>query len=415
NFSSLSLVCNARRSFNGEQETPEGFPAVANNFVKGASFSPDGTCLLTSSDDTVLRVFEVPRGALQPAPEGEPEGRESSAASLASSATEEDWSPCLGSVEGETVYDFAWYPYMSSIEPATSVFVSTSRDHPLHMWDAFTGKLRATYRAYDHLDEVVAANSVSFNTFGTKIFAGKYDSSYNRMIRVFDVAQPGRSFEARPTCKTRKSKVGQRGIISSLAFSPDSFGGGLFAAGSYAKTICLYSENRQVAAIRGRAVAELATPTIGGITHLMFAPDGISLFSGSRKDSDIVCWDIRQTGEVIYTPVRQADTNQRIMFDIDPSGRYLATGSTDNMALVYDIAKKEQICSLENQPDAVGSVCFHPFAALLGVCTGQRHFHLDTVAGSDSSDDDQSEDTAPESSPWRNGVTLYNFGQLSTR
>lgn len=61
---------------------------------------------------------------------------------------------------------------MSSSEPATSVFVSTSRDHPLHMWDAFTGNLRATYRAYDHLDEVVAANSVCFNTAGDKIFAG---------------------------------------------------------------------------------------------------------------------------------------------------------------------------------------------------------------------------------------------------
>ena len=64
------------------------------------------------------------------------------------------------------------------------------------------------------------------------------------MIRVFDVAQPGRSFEARPTSKTRKSKSGQRGIISALAFSPDTSGGGLFAAGSYAKTICLYSANR---------------------------------------------------------------------------------------------------------------------------------------------------------------------------
>lgn len=61
---------------------------------------------------------------------------------------------------------------MSSAEPATSVFVSTSRDHPLHMWDAFTGNLRATYRAYDHLDEVVAANSVCFNAAGDKIFAG---------------------------------------------------------------------------------------------------------------------------------------------------------------------------------------------------------------------------------------------------
>lgn len=69
------------------------------------------------------------------------------------------------------------------------------------------------------------------------------------MIRVFDVDQPGRSFEARPTCKTRRSKVGQRGIISALAFSPDPSGGGLFAAGSYAKTICLYSENRRVIAL----------------------------------------------------------------------------------------------------------------------------------------------------------------------
>lgn len=71
------------------------------------------------------------------------------------------------------------------------------------------------------------------------LFAG-----YNRMLRVFDVSQPGRSFEARPTCKTRKSKTGQRGIISALAFCPETCGGGLFAAGSYGKTICLYSENR---------------------------------------------------------------------------------------------------------------------------------------------------------------------------
>lgn len=69
---------------------------------------------------------------------------------------------------------------MSSAEPATSVFVSTSRDHPLHMWDAFTGELRATYRAYDHLDEVVAANSVCFNTAGDKIFAGNVGYPINR-------------------------------------------------------------------------------------------------------------------------------------------------------------------------------------------------------------------------------------------
>lgn len=45
------------------QDLAPGLP-TANNFLKGASFSPDGTCLLTSSDDTVLRVFEVPDHAL---------------------------------------------------------------------------------------------------------------------------------------------------------------------------------------------------------------------------------------------------------------------------------------------------------------------------------------------------------------
>lgn len=49
---------------------------------------------------------------------------------------------------------------------------------------------------------------------------------------------------------------------------------------------------------RGRAVAELATPTMGGVTHLKFTPDGRLLFSGSRKDDGIVCWDIRRTKEV---------------------------------------------------------------------------------------------------------------------
>lgn len=69
------------------------------------------------------------------------------------------------------------YPHMSSAEPSTCVYVSTSRDHPLHLWDAFTGNLRATYRAYDHLDEVVAANSVCFNNGGNKIFAGQVGHS----------------------------------------------------------------------------------------------------------------------------------------------------------------------------------------------------------------------------------------------
>jgi WD40 repeat protein len=36
------------------------------NFTKGVRWSPDGTCLLTCSDDNVLHVFETPRHLIYP-------------------------------------------------------------------------------------------------------------------------------------------------------------------------------------------------------------------------------------------------------------------------------------------------------------------------------------------------------------
>jgi WD40 repeat protein len=33
-----------------------------NNFTKGVRVSPDGLCILTNSDDHVLRLFEIPHG-----------------------------------------------------------------------------------------------------------------------------------------------------------------------------------------------------------------------------------------------------------------------------------------------------------------------------------------------------------------
>ncbi|KAK3011110.1 hypothetical protein RJ639_012669 [Escallonia herrerae] len=53
-------------------------------------------------------------------------------------------------------------------DPVTCVFASTTRDHPIHLWDATSGELRCTYRAYDAMDEISAAFSVGFNPVGTK-------------------------------------------------------------------------------------------------------------------------------------------------------------------------------------------------------------------------------------------------------
>lgn len=41
---------------------------------------------------------------------------------------------------------------------------------------------------------MVAANCVSFNLDGSQIYCG-----FNKMLRVFDTARPGRNFQERPT------------------------------------------------------------------------------------------------------------------------------------------------------------------------------------------------------------------------
>lgn len=64
-----------------------------------------------------------------------------------------------------------------------------------------------------------------------------------------------------------------------------------------------------------------------GITQLQFSPDGLKLYSGSRKgDNDIVCWDLRNVGQTLYSAERTVTTNQRIYFDISSDGKYLISG-----------------------------------------------------------------------------------------
>jgi WD40 repeat protein len=72
---------------------------------------------------------------------------------------------------------------------------------PVKIWDACTGQLRASYRAYDDADEITAAASVAFSPDGSQLVAG-----YNKALRVFDVTRPGR--ECRKIATYRKRQEG---------------------------------------------------------------------------------------------------------------------------------------------------------------------------------------------------------------
>ena len=98
----------------------------SSNFTKGCKWSPDGTCILTASDDNTYRIFEtpvihfsIPDLAHSPA--------------FGQLGIVPDWSSVLQVSAGESVYDYQWLPSMNSADPVSCVFASTTRDHPVKM------------------------------------------------------------------------------------------------------------------------------------------------------------------------------------------------------------------------------------------------------------------------------------------
>ncbi|XP_058036213.1 telomerase Cajal body protein 1 [Ahaetulla prasina] len=318
------------------------------NFLKGCKWAPDGTCLVTNSADNTLRIYNLP-----------PELYAEQWGDVA------EMSPVLRMAEGDTLYDYCWFPLMNSSQPETCFLASSSRDNPVHVWDAFSGQLRASFRPYNHLDELTAAHSLCFTPDGARLFCG-----FDKMVRVFDTSRPGRSCENRPTFV---KKQGQSGIISCIAFSPTQ---PLYACTSYAKTVGLYSR------AEGDPLAMLVGHR-GGVTHAVFSPDGFYLFTGGRKDAEILCWDLRQPGEIVFALSRTVATNQRIYFDLDPSGRYLLSGNTSGQITAWDTTQPppadppavlQPVLQFQAVGDCVNGISLHPSLPLLATASGQRQF-----------------------------------------
>eukprot|EP00873_Tetraselmis_striata_P001711 jgi/Tetstr1/421975/TSEL_001221.t1 len=330
------------------------------NYLKGVRWAPDGCCLLAAAEDGWLRVFDLPQSAL----DCEPQGAESLPTGLRVE-------------EGELIYDYAWYPAFRAAEPASCCFLTSCRAHPIHLWDACGGGIRASYRAYDAVDEVTAAYSVAFNSEGSKIYAG-----YNKAIRVFDTTRPGRFYKTVTTQAKKLEGGGLRGIVSCLAFSPQN--NDLFAAGTYSREIGIFGADIDALqlVLRGHR---------GGVTQIQFSPDGNYLYSGARKDGEIICWDVRFTPGPVYRLQRgTANTNQRIQFDIEPCGRHLGTGQEDGRIQLYDLTTGEATSEVQVGSDTVNGFQFHPSLPFVATASGHRRYLLapDTDDSSSGGEDD---------------------------
>ena len=309
------------------------------------------------------------------------------------------------------------------------------RDQPVHLYDAYTGAVRATYRPYNRLDEMESPTVVHFS--GDRIFCAGFRT--DRVLHIFDAAVPGRDSTVLRLGKTRHSSDGQKGIVSALASTPDAryFCVGTYAPGSIyvyddraghfsdhtvLNGLCVVGHGRSHSRKKRRfvhaedptnsALAEsllgdafihqakakwFQTRTQGGVTQLKFAPNQeYILYSASRRSDSILVWDLRMmssNANESSSPIRgigsfqtSLDTNQRLEFDLSEDGSHLFAGGLDQCVRVYETKTGKLVQKLSDLDDAANGVsftCLSNQACYLAVATGSRRFPKD-----DDNDDD---------------------------
>ena len=332
------------------------------NYLRGIRFSPDGTQIMTNARDNTLRLYDN-------------NGKEQ-----------------LQISEPETIYNFQYYPFQQSSMPSSCCVLTCSKAQPVHLWDTnlqYKPFVRATYRA-DRNGEFVYPLSARFTPDGTQVY-----TTSERTVRVFDVSRPGNEFEERLTCETRRSRFGQKGMLSCIAFEPY---GSCYAVGSFQGSCWIYT-------MSGQPVCSLRIPSKNrGVTQVQFDNDGRLVFVACRRDSFVYAFDIRKSRDLLLKLRRSntKTTNQRIGFDV--RGPYVISGTgTCPSVCLFDITKSSgskelsPICTRSGFGDVVNDVRFHPNdGSMFGVVTGQRHF-----CGNDD-DDDVNENS-------RNRLEVFHF------
>jgi serine/threonine protein kinase/DNA-binding beta-propeller fold protein YncE len=236
--------------------------------VKAAVFSPDGTRIVTVSDDSTARVCDAATGASVAELKGHagrvssaafsPDGRRIVTASIDNTARvwDADTGASLAELKGHTrkVYSAAFSPDGTRI-------VTASDDRTARVWDAATGESLAELRG--HTGEVSFA---AFSPDGTRIVTASGDGT----ALVWDAATGASVAELK----------GHTGRVSSAAFSPD---GWRIVTASWDGTARVWD------ATTGASLAELKGHT-ERVSSAAFSPDGTRIVTASG-DSTTRIWE----------------------------------------------------------------------------------------------------------------------------
>ncbi|QRW25828.1 Vegetative incompatibility protein HET-E-1 [Rhizoctonia solani] len=235
---------------------------VGGDSVTSVDFSPDGTRIVSGSDDGSIRVWDVETGQLY-SPD------ETCIASCSYDRTIRIYDATTGETRLviEPPEEHRSPIYSIRYSPDGAHIVAGLHDGQLYVWQASTGALvLGPLQAHTH-----AGLSVDYSPDGTHIISGSDDKTIRIWNAVNGHAVPGPLME-------------QNTAIRSVRYSPD---GRHIVSGSDEGTICVWDPQT------GTVVLGPLKAHNSSITSICYSPDGTRILS-CAYESTVYSWDTRR-------------------------------------------------------------------------------------------------------------------------
>lgn len=314
--------------------------------VRALAFSPDGTRIVSASEDGTLKVWDVGMGKGLP---GVPKHSD-------------DVNACAFSPDGRQIvtasedgalklWDAATRAHLATLAGSSSVEINACAFSPdgtrivsgsrqLVLWDAGTRKVIATLGEGSWVtplfgDRSCWVNACAFSPDGTRIVA----ATDNGTLILLDAAAG----------TELATLTGHSERVMGCAFSPD---GTQIVSDSWDHTLKLWD------VASGTEIATLTEDEVTGYP-CAFSPDGSRIVSGSGETLKV--WDVVTRTE-LGTLIGHSGYVEACAFS--PDDKWIMSGSTDRSLKLWDAGTGAQVCEYWAEGD-ITAVAWHPAGRLL--------------------------------------------------
>ncbi len=312
--------------------------------VRTAVFSPDGTRIVTASEDATARVFHAATGTPIAVLDGH--GRGASEAAFSPDGTRVVVANCdevhiFDATSGKLLTTLAGHTEevtSAAFSPSSSYILSASIDDTARIWDAATGAVlfvlsggEDAVGSHQRIDRVRAA---VFSPDGTLIATASEDQAAGAML--WDASNG----------KRIRQLLGHGSGVTGVSFSPD---GKRLATASSDGTARLWdtASGALLATLRGH------THTV---TSATFSPDGTLVVTASYDHTARV-WNA-ESGDELFPLNGHSDFLSSAVFS--PDGRMILTASYDKTARLWAAGDGAVIAIFAGHTESVYGAGFSP-------------------------------------------------------